>query len=182
MMKNVIMILAPGFEELEAIGVADVLRRLGVKLTLAGLDSLRIKGAHDFELAADVLLADVSSRRFDAVVLPGGMPGAANLLASEAVKKLLTDTAGSGGVTAAICAAPMVLGGAGLLAGRRFTIYPGFERRLAPGEMPTGSLAERDGRVVTGKGPGAIFAFAEKLAEALGLASEFAEVRRGMFF
>lgn len=181
LMKKVIMVLAPGFEELEAVAVADLLRRIGVELTLAGLGGREITGAHKMTLTADVELS-MDMGGFDAVVLPGGMPGAANLLASDAVEKLLRDTAKSGGITAAICAAPMVLSRAGLLTGKRFTIYPGFETRLNPGEHPTGAMAERDGNVVTGKGPGAVFAFGGEVAAALELEREFAEIREGMFF
>ena len=164
---KVLMILAGGFEETEAIAVADVLRRLNIDVTVAGLDSLEPAGTHGFTVKADALLEKCGGEPYDGVFLPGGMPGATNLLQSEAVLELVRRIDREGGVVAAICAAPLVLARAGLLAGRRFTMYPGFEQYLG-GMTPTGELAECDGRVVTGKGPGAVFAFAAKLAAALG--------------
>ena len=177
-MKKVLLILAEGFEETEAVAPADVLIRVGVRVVLAGLDSLRVKGAHGIGIAADVLLEDVADETFDAVFLPGGLPGAANLLASETVGRILKETAARGGVVAAICAAPIVLAKHGLLAGKTFTMYPGFDEYLG-GLVPTGNLAERCGNVVTGKGPGAVFPFACELAAALGI--DASGVFRGMF-
>lgn len=177
-MKKVLLILAEGFEETEAVAPADVLKRAGARVVLAGLDALRVKGAHGMELAAETLLADVENDMFDAVFLPGGLPGATNLLASETVGRILKATAARGGVVSAICAAPIVLAKHGLLAGRTFTMYPGFDKYLG-GLVPTGRLAERCGNVVTGKGPGAVFPFAKELAAALGI--DASEVFRGMF-
>ena len=178
---KVLMILADGFEETEAIAVADVLRRLKIDVTVAGLDSREPAGAHGFKVKAGVLLEKCAAEPFDGVFLPGGMPGAANLLHSEAVRELLRRIDREGGVVSAICAAPIVLARAGLLDGKRFTVYPGFEQYLG-GMTPTGELAECDGRVVTGKGPGAVFAFAAKLAAALGRSPrEIGEVYAAMF-
>ena len=180
-MMKVLMILAGGFEETEAIAVADVLRRLNIDVTVAGLDSLEPAGAHGFTVKADALLEKCGGEPCDGVFLPGGMPGATNLLHSEAVLELVRRIDREGGVISAICAAPIVLARAGLLAGRRFTMYPGFEQYLG-GMTPTGELAECDGRVVTGKGPGAVFAFAAKLAAALGKSrQEIAAAYAAMF-
>ena len=180
-MMKVLMILAGGFEETEAIAVADVLRRLNIDVTVAGLDSLEPAGAHGFTVKADALLEKCGGEPYDGVFLPGGMPGATNLLHSEAVLELVRRIDREGGVISAICAAPIVLARAGLLAGRRFTMYPGFEQYLG-GMTPTGELAECDGRVVTGKGPGAVFAFAAKLAAALGKSrQEIAAAYAAMF-
>ena len=173
-MKKVLVILAEGFEETEAVAPADVLKRAGARVVLAGLDALRVKGAHGIGIAAEVLLEDVENETFDAVFLPGGLPGATNLLASETVGRILKATAARGGVVAAICAAPIVLAKHGLLDGRTFTMYPGFDKYLN-GLVP----AERCGNVVTGKGPGAVFPFAKELASALGIDAD--EVFRGMF-
>jgi len=165
-MSKVLLLLAPGFEEIEALGTCDVLRRLGVEVTLAALDEREVAGAHGMKIVADALLDGLDPEPFDAVVLPGGMPGAVNLLAA---KDLVLAFAREGKVTAAICAAPIVLSAAGVLKGRTFTMYPGFGKYLGPGEEPTGRLVESDGTVVTGKGPGATFFFAAAVARALGV-------------
>ncbi len=116
-------------------------------------------------VAADAELGSLDRENFDAVVFPGGMPGASNLLA---VKDIARDLCAAGKVVAAICAAPIVLSAAGVLKGRTFTMYPGFGKYLNAGENPTGRLVEVDGNVVTGKGPGATFFFAAAVARALG--------------
>jgi len=178
-MSKVLLLLAPGFEEIEALGTCDVLRRLGMEVTTAALKGREVAGAHGIRVVADAELKDVDAGSFDAVVLPGGMPGAVNLLEA---KDLVLAFAREGKVTAAICAAPLVLSAAGLLKGRTFTMYPGMGKYLAPGEEPTGRLVECDGTVVTGKGPGATFFFAAAVARALGAAPEATgEVLASMF-
>lgn len=177
-MKKILTVLADGFEETEAVAVVDVLKRAGLQVCLAGLDSAVVRGAHDIRITADALLEEVKNDTFDAVYLPGGLPGATNLLASAAVGEILKTTAARGGIVSAICAAPIVLARHGLLTGKTFTMYPGFEDYL-DGLEPTGRAAERCGNVVTGKGPGAVFAFAAKLAEALDV--DTAGLYQGMF-
>ena len=168
-MSKVLLLLAPGFEEIEALGTCDVLHRLNVEVTTASLNGREVAGAHGVRVVADAELKDLDPEIFDAVVLPGGMPGAVNLLA---VKDLVLAFAREGKVTAAICAAPLVLSAAGLLKNRTFTMYPGMGKYLAPGEEPTGRPVETDGTVVTGKGPGATFFFAAAVARALGVSPE----------
>jgi DJ-1 family protein len=178
-MAKTLLLLAPGFEEIEALGTCDVLRRLGVEVTLAALGEREVAGAHGMRVVADAALKGLDTAPFDAVVLPGGMPGAVNLLA---VKDLVADFARRGKVTAAICAAPIVLSAAGVLEGRVFTMYPGFGKYLRDGEKPTGRMVESDGTVVTGKGPGATFRFAAAVARALGVApAATGEVLDSMF-
>ncbi len=179
-MKKLLMILAPGFEELEATAVADVMCRCGIGVTVAGLDELDITGSHGLKFRVDRKLEECSAAEFDGVYLPGGMPGSVNLFNSDEVLNMVRSIAAAGGVTAAICAAPMVLARAGLLDGRRFTMYPGFESYLY-GLTPTGNVVERDAAVVTGRGPGAVFAFAARLAETLDSESRIEAVLDGMF-
>ena len=179
-MKNVLLILADGFEEIEALGTADVLRRLGMNLILASLEEKCVTGAHGMKIIADTSLPEVVNDSFDAVILPGGMPGAANLDADDNVDKILQKAANGNWIIGAICAAPFVLAKRNLLNGKVFTMYPGFETELN-GLAYTANPAEISGNIVTGKGPGAVYAFVGKLAEALGLEAECRELFKGMF-
>ena len=180
-MKKVVIFIADGTEEVEALTPVDILRRAGAEVTVAGVGGMTLTGSHGIRIIADVSAEEINGEEYDMVILPGGMPGATNLLHSEAVLELVRRIDREGGVVSAICAAPIVLARAGLLAGRRFTMYPGFEQYLG-GMTPTGELVECDGRVVTGKGPGAVFAFAAKLAAALGKSrQEIAAAYAAMF-
>jgi DJ-1 family protein len=177
---NLVMILAPGFEELEAVGTADVLARLGIKVTLAGLEAGEVTGSHNMTITADCKLAELVCSDYDGVILPGGLPGATNLLESEPVISWIKEMNRNGKITAAICAAPIVLAKAGVLTDGRFTMYPGFDSYLN-GLKYTDAPAEKEGNVVTGKGPGAVFAFAAKIAEAAGAGAKVEELFKGMF-
>lgn len=179
-MKKVLLLLADGFEEIEALGTADILRRLGIEVVLAGLEKLTVTGAHGMVITADTELSAAAAEDFDCVFLPGGMPGAANLDKSDLVTRVLNTVNDRNGIIAAICAAPFVLAKRGLLNGRKFTMYPGFESELG-GLTYTSNPAETDGNIVTGKGPGAVFEFSRQLAAALGFANECEKLYQGMF-
>lgn len=181
-MKNkILLILADGFEEVEALGTLDFLRRTGFEVVSAGLNGKTVTGAHRVVVNADAPLAEAARLDFDAVVLPGGMPGSLNLRNSSEVRGIVGAYAQSGKLIAAICAAPMVLGAVGLLKNRRFTCYPGVDMG-SPEYVPTGNLVETDGNIVTGKGPAAAFAFAMAIAAALGRKSEAQKVWEAMLF
>jgi 4-methyl-5(b-hydroxyethyl)-thiazole monophosphate biosynthesis len=126
-MASVAVLLAEGFEEIEAVTIIDVLRRAGIEVTTLGVASQSVTGSHGITIEADALLAQGVDRPWDLVVLPGGMPGAAHLRDDENVQALLRRQGARDGLVAAICAAPMALGQAGLLEGRRATSYPTFE-------------------------------------------------------
>jgi len=181
--QKVLVILADGFEEVEALGTADFLRRLEFPVTLAGVGKTELAAAHGVRVVADRRLADCAGEDFAAVVLPGGLPGATNLRDSALVREVVRRAAGAGCVVAAICAAPIVLAAAGLLENRRYTIYPGCERlQVGMAAAPSRELVEVDGRIVTGKGPGATFLFAAAVAGLLGASgSEIDALRDGMF-
>src|SRR5262245_32831309 len=133
-MPTVLVPLAEGFEEVEAVTLIDLLRRADIEVTVAALKSSPVRGAHGLAIEADSTLERVKDRDFDMVALPGGMPGAKHLREDARVLKLLQRTAEQGKITAAICAAPTALAAAGLLDGRRATAYPGFlESTDAPG-------------------------------------------------
>ena len=125
-MKKVIVPLAQGFEEIEALTIVDILRRANVDVTMAALESLHVKGAHGIVVVADALLKEMNANNFDMIALPGGLPGATNLAADPTTQALLKEFDAKGKMIAAICAAPMVLGKLGLLKGKKATCYPSF--------------------------------------------------------
>ncbi len=179
-MKKILIILTDGVEETEFIAVGDVLRRMEFDVTVAGLNHLEVESSHSFLLKAECLFAECfDTAAFDALFLPGGMGSALAFYNSPEVIAFAQDMAKKGKVVSAICAAPMALAKAGLLEDKRFTMYPGLDQYLPEHCRPTGNLAERDGNIVTGKGPGAVFAFAAELAAALN--ADTTETYRKMF-
>jgi 4-methyl-5(b-hydroxyethyl)-thiazole monophosphate biosynthesis len=167
-MSRVLMPLAEGFEEIEAVTVVDLLRRAGIEVHTAALARREVTGSHGITVVADIGLDDAVAADYDMIVLPGGMPGADHLKKDARVVVLLQQFASSGRYTAAICAAPGVLAHAGLLEGRAATSYPGF---LKPDSAPGIRLREDavviDGKVVTSRGPGTAVPFALSLIELL---------------
>lgn len=159
-MSRVLVLLAAGFEEIEAVAVIDLLRRAGIDTRTASLGPREVTGSHGITVAADLALDSVDPDDFEMIVLPGGLPGADHLKADNRVLALLRRFAVAGRYTAAICAAPGVLAHAGLLDGRTATSYPGF---LRPDSAPGLKLSEApvviDGKVVTSRGPGTAMEF-----------------------
>ncbi|MBN2188070.1 MAG: DJ-1/PfpI family protein [Chitinispirillaceae bacterium] len=160
-MPSIITVLAPGFEEVEAVTPIDLLRRAGVTVTALGLDSREVTGAHGITITADRLFSEFSGA-FDGIVLPGGQPGTKNLADSAPLLDLLRATHKRGGLCAAICAAPIVLAKAGILAGRRATCYPGCEKELVGAEFTEQEIV-RDRNIITSRGPGTAVQFALEL-------------------
>jgi 4-methyl-5(b-hydroxyethyl)-thiazole monophosphate biosynthesis len=167
-MKRVLIPLAPGFEDLEAVTLVDLLRRAGIEVITAGLSAGLAQGARGTRVQPDAMLDDVLDVSFDMIALPGGMPGAEHLKNDARVQDLLRRHAQAGAYTAAICAAPIALAQAGLLDGRRVTSYPGFlDRAPPPGTRYVAEPVVVDGRVVTSRGPGTAMDFALALVELL---------------
>lgn len=171
--------LAEGFEEIEALAVVDILRRAGLTVKTVGIGSTSVCGSHGIRVEADLPESEASTETMTAVVLPGGLPGANNLDKSETVQRLLTAAMEKKTVIGAICAAPFILGRRDILKGKRATCYPGYESELI-GATVTGEAAVTDGAVVTGKGAGAVFAFAFALVERLVSAQKATELREAM--
>jgi len=161
--------LAPGFEEIEASTIIDVLRRSNVKVTVAGLKPEVIEGAHGMKVVPDSSIDEVSVKDFDAVICPGGAPGYENLRKTPKVLSMVKDAFQSRKLVAAICAGPTVLSDAGVLKGRKCTVYPGLEGELKKGggKPVRRDLVVVDGNIVTSKGPATALPFALKLAEKL---------------
>lgn len=167
-MKHVLVPLAPGFEDLEATTIVDLLRRAGIDVVTAGLQPGLVQGARGLRVQPDASLDEVLGRDFDMIALPGGMPGAENLKNDPRILALLKKTAAAGHYTVAICAAPIALARAGLLDGKHATSYPGFVEKLAiPGLRFSTDAVVVDGKVVTSRGPGTAMDFALKLIELL---------------
>lgn len=179
-MKKAIVFLANGFEEIEALGTIDILRRGGIDVkTVSITEDTVVTGAHNVPIIADTTLTKAILNQADALILPGGMPGASNLNNSETVKEALLQQYREGKIVAAICAAPMVLGGLGLLKGRNATCYPGFELQLI-GANITGEAVEISDNVITGKGPGLVMNFALALVAAIKSDAVAEEVAAGL--
>ncbi len=182
MTSQVVVPLFPGFEEIEATTIIDVLRRAEIKVLIAGPKAGPVRGAHDITIEADIAVTNLpSAREIAMVVLPGGMPGAKNLATDPGVQRLLKEVAGAGGYTAAICAAPIALAAADLVRGKRVTCYPGFEKELAGAELSTETVVQ-DGKLVTSRGPATALPFALKLVELLRDAPEARKLATGMLW
>ena len=173
-----VVFLADGFEEVEAVTPIDFLRRAGIEVTVAGVGTTEPTGARGISIRADVPAEDVT-RLPDAVVLPGGMPGAVNLSESDTVRNLTVKVHDAGGLVASLCAAPAVaLGTFGLLEGRRFTCYPGFEEKVTSGTFLEDRVV-RDGNLITSRGPGTAAEFAIELVRYLKGDSEANALHKG---
>jgi len=179
MPSRALVLLAPGFEEIEAVAIIDVLRRADVEVTVAAGAAGPVEGSHGIRVTADQELARLSGSDFDVVVLPGGQPGTKNLEQDPRVRKLLAEADGAGRRIAAICAAPRVLQGAGLLAGRRATSHPSVRADLS-GVSYSEDRVVNDGRLTTSRGPGTAIEFALRLVEQLCGPEKAAELARAM--
>ncbi|MDD2244792.1 MAG: DJ-1/PfpI family protein [Dysgonamonadaceae bacterium] len=180
---KVIVFLATGFEETEAIATVDVLRRAGFNVTTVSITGeYDVTSAHNVTIIADTLFEETDFSNIDILVLPGGMPGAKNLKEHEGVRKLLVDfSKDTKKHIGAICAAPMVLGDLGILNGKKATAYPGFENELK-GATYTAEATTVDGRIITGKGPGFVFEFGLTLVEVLAGKEKREQVAKGLLF
>lgn len=167
-MSRVLVPLADGFEEMEAVTVVDLLRRAGIEVHTASLAGPEVTGSHGIAVRADLGLDAVRAAEYDMIVLPGGLPGADHLKRDERIIGLLRRFADDGRYTAAICAAPGVLAHAGLLEGRSATSFPGFlHADSAPGLRLLDEAVVVDGRLITSRGPGTAIHFGLALIELL---------------
>ncbi|MBE5039918.1 DJ-1 family glyoxalase III [Ructibacterium gallinarum] len=156
------LLLADGFEETEAIAPLDVIRRAGMEIKTVGVTGEVVTGSHGIAVHADLQIDDIFGKDMDGVILPGGMPGTLHLQKSLKVAAILQRCYKRERMIAAICAAPMVLGGMGLLKGRQATCFPGFEEKLE-GAILSEKFVVRDGQFITAKGAGAALAFGAEI-------------------
>ncbi len=178
-MASVLVPLAQGCEELEAVTIIDLLRRAGIGVVSAGLDEQPVRGSRGTQLVADVTLNQAATQQYDMIVLPGGQPGADNLDNDPRIHGLLKAMTESGRYTAAICAAPKVLARAGLLQGRRVTSFPGALEGYEGFEYAQEPVVQ-DGTVITSRGPGTAMDFALQLIEVLTDRSKRDEVEAAL--
>ncbi|MDH5786411.1 MAG: DJ-1/PfpI family protein [Chromatiales bacterium] len=182
-MASVLVPLANGCEELEAVTIIDLLVRAGVEVVSAGLTAGPVTCSRGVVITPVTTLDEVLEREFDMIVLPGGLPGANHLNEDPRIHTLLKKMAAEGRYTAALCAAPRVLLSAGVLDGRRATSYPG-----SLNDMDTSAIDYReetvvqDGKVITSRGPGTAMAFALTLIENLLGRAKRDEVAKGLLF
>lgn len=171
---------AEGFEEIEAITVVDVLRRAGLEIVMVSITGNReVRGAHQIPVITDELFEYVDHQGADLLILPGGMPGTKNLAAHHKLGDLLKKYHNEGKWVTAICAAPSVLGGLGILQGKKATCYPGFEPQLEGAEIVHTPVVQ-DGHIITSRGAGTALEFALKLVEISGGVEKARNLREGL--
>lgn len=180
-MARVLVPLAQGCEELEAVTIIDLLRRAGIEVITAGLDDQPVKASRGVMIIPDTTLDKAIGQEFDMVALPGGLPGADHLDQDQRIQTLLKQMAMDEKFTAAICAAPKVLATAGLLEGKHATSFPGTLEKLQLGNTTLETHAVvQDGKVITSRGPGTAMDFALALIENLAGSDKRKEVEAGL--
>lgn len=182
-MAKVYTFLADGFEDIEALAPVDILRRGGVEVKTVSINGSEfVTSAHGVTVKADMVFDQPSDfADADLLLLPGGMPGAANLKAHEGLRQTLLAHHEKERRIGAICAAPMVLGSMGLLRGRKATCYPGFEKYL-DGATYTPELVQEDGLFTTGEGPAAALPYAYRLLAHFVGEAKAKEIEKGMMY
>ncbi len=176
---KIIIPLAEGFEEIEAVTCIDVLRRGGIEVVTVALDSLDVKGAHNIIIRADTSISSINYSKFDGILLPGGMPGATTLRDDERVIKLIQELAKGEKLIAAICAAPIALEQAGILTNKKATSYPGFDKEMVSCNYQNDRVVV-DNNIITGRGPGVALEFALNIVSYLVGETKVEELEKGM--
>lgn len=167
-MKKMLLLLAEGFEEVEAITVTDYLRRMDIIVDTCSINGeRRVTGGHRITIETDKDIDKINSiKGYDGIIVPGGLEGAVNLRDDERVIELIKEFNDEGKILAAICAGPMVLNRAGILNGKKVTSYPGFDNDLKNSQYKEDIIVQ-DGNIITARGPAVAVYFALKLVEIL---------------
>ena len=177
----VYIILGTGFEEMEAICPCDILRRGGVEAKLAGIGGTQITGGNGITVQADCTVEEMDLEQMELIMLPGGMGGVYSILGSETAMEAVRYAHEQGRLVSAICAAPIILAQLGITEGKQAVVYPGLEEKMGSARMQDAN-AVRDGRVLTGRAPGAAVDFGLLLLETLKDAETAARVRAGLVY
>lgn len=174
-MPKVLIFLADGFEEIEALTVVDLLRRVNIQIEMVSIsDSLEVTGAHNINVKSDVLFTDADFQNAEMLILPGGMPGTRNLEACRPLCNKLKEFHREGKMIGAICAAPLILGSNGILEGKKACCYPGYEEELTGATVIYDDVTV-DGNIITSRGLGTAISFAHAIATRfIGLEKSYA--------
>lgn len=165
-MSKVLLPISNGFEEIEALTIADICRRAEIEVVIASIEDLKVSGAHNISVNADSLLKDVNPDDFDMIVLPGGLPNAFNLAYDELLKSILIKFKKEDKYIGAICAAPYALHKAEVL-NKEYTCYPSFEQRIDSSNYVEDKIIVKDEKVITSQGPATAMPFALELVKIL---------------
>lgn len=181
-MSKIGIFMADGCEEIEGLTVVDVVRRAKMEIVTISITGKReVTGSHNVTFLADALASEVNYEELDGIVLPGGMPGTLNLGADETVNKVIREFASAGKLVCAICAAPSVLGAAGILEGKNATCHPGFEEKLIGATTGVDEVVV-DGNIITGRGMGTAIAFALAIVRYFKDDAAVEEVCKGLVY
>lgn len=178
----VYIILAHGFEEIEALAPYDILHRGGVQVYLASAEGEYVQGGHGVTVKCHARVSDIKMSETDMLVFPGGLAGVDSLEKSEKAMDLMLEAYESGKFAAAICAAPTLLANLKITDGKKAVCYPGMEDKMGAADIQDGETAVRDGSVITGKAAAASFDFGFKLLEALSGDDAVRKVKKAICF
>lgn len=175
----VYILLGRGFEEIEAIAPLDILRRGGVDAVFAGVGGKTVEGAHGISVNCDIAVEEIMPENIDMLVVPGGLGGVESIMACQNAMELIKNAGEKGIALAAICAGPTVLHSLGFLNGVKAVCYPGMEEEMPGGEFGD-SPACADGKIITGRGPGAALEFGFELLRYFKGSEVVADLRKSM--
>jgi 4-methyl-5(b-hydroxyethyl)-thiazole monophosphate biosynthesis len=179
-MKKVLVMLANGFEVIEALSVVDICARAKIECHTCSIGEREVISSHNIKVIADKTLEASDLAAYDALVLPGGMPGATNLRDNIRVIELVKEYYASGKIVAAICAAPIVLAKAGIVDGKIITSYPGFQEQLGNCIYKEDEVVVVDNNIITSRGPATALHFGLEIIKRLGYEEEASTIKEGM--
>lgn len=181
-MSKIGIFMADGCEEIEGLTVVDLLRRAGIEIEMISMNGQpMVTGSHGISFIADAMKENADFTSYDGIVLPGGMPGTTNLAGDELVTGIIREFAEGGKLVAAICAAPSVLGVAGVLAGKQATCYPGFEDKLTGAQFVKEPVVT-DGNIITSRGLGTAIDFAASIVAYLKDSREADKLKKSIIY